>query len=93
MRVRSCPNHALPERTAEMRVVEHRQLLTVDRMILAAPRGDLDRPEQRRKPAGPQPVPPVRDAVKKAAPKDLPTPGKFRQASETASAPAQEGGA
>jgi large subunit ribosomal protein L3 len=35
----------------------------------------------------------VRDAVKKAAPKDLPKPGKFRQASEAASAPAQEGGA
>jgi large subunit ribosomal protein L3 len=37
----------------------------------------------------------VRDAVKKAPPKDLPTPGKFRQASEgsTAAAPAQEGGA
>ncbi len=34
----------------------------------------------------------VRDAVKKAPPKDLPTPGKFRQASEGASAPA-EGGA
>jgi large subunit ribosomal protein L3 len=35
----------------------------------------------------------VRDAVKKAAPKDLPKPGKFRQASEAAAAPAQEGGA
>jgi large subunit ribosomal protein L3 len=35
----------------------------------------------------------VRDAVKKAPPKDLPTPGKFRQASEAAAAPAQEGGA
>ena len=34
----------------------------------------------------------VRDAVKKAPPKDLPKPGKFRQASEAA-APAQEGGA
>jgi len=34
----------------------------------------------------------VRDAVKKAPPKDLPKPGKFRQASETATA-AQEGGA
>jgi large subunit ribosomal protein L3 len=41
----------------------------------------------------------VRDAVKKAAPKDLPKPGKFRQASEAGAAPtakaapAQEGGA
>ncbi len=35
----------------------------------------------------------VRDAVKKAPPKDLPKPGKFRQASEAAAAPAQEGGA
>jgi large subunit ribosomal protein L3 len=36
----------------------------------------------------------VRDAVKKAPPKDLPKPGKFRQASEAgAPAPAQEGGA
>jgi large subunit ribosomal protein L3 len=37
----------------------------------------------------------VRDAVKKAAPKDLPKPGKFRQASEAPqeAAPAQEGGA
>jgi large subunit ribosomal protein L3 len=37
----------------------------------------------------------VRDAVKKAAPKDLPKPGKFRQAAEgeAAAAPAQEGGA
>jgi large subunit ribosomal protein L3 len=34
----------------------------------------------------------VRDAVKKAPPKDLPKPGKFRQASEAA-ALAQEGGA
>jgi large subunit ribosomal protein L3 len=34
----------------------------------------------------------VRDAVKKAPPKDLPKPGKFRQASEAA-APAQEGSA
>src|SRR5213595_1962683 len=33
----------------------------------------------------------VRDAVKKAPPKDLPKPGKFRQASEAAAAPAQEG--
>src|SRR5437588_6839376 len=32
----------------------------------------------------------VRDAVKKALPKDLPKPGKFRQASEAAAAPAQE---
>jgi large subunit ribosomal protein L3 len=36
----------------------------------------------------------VRDAVKKAPPKDLPKPGKFRQTSEaSAPAPAQEGGA
>jgi large subunit ribosomal protein L3 len=35
----------------------------------------------------------VRDAVKKAPPKDLPKPGKFRQASEAAAAPVQEGGA
>jgi len=35
----------------------------------------------------------VRDAVKKAPPKDLPKPGKFREASEAAAAPAQEGGA
>ena len=36
----------------------------------------------------------VRDAVKKAPPKDLPKPGKFRQASEAGvPAPAQEGGA
>jgi large subunit ribosomal protein L3 len=35
----------------------------------------------------------VRDAVKKAPPKDLPKPGKFRQASDAAAAPAQEGGA
>jgi large subunit ribosomal protein L3 len=35
----------------------------------------------------------VRDAVKKAPPKDLPKPGKFRQAAEAAAAPAQEGGA
>jgi large subunit ribosomal protein L3 len=35
----------------------------------------------------------VRDAVKKAPPKDLPKPGKFRQASEAVPAPAQEGGA
>src|SRR3954449_11919095 len=37
----------------------------------------------------------VRDAVKKAPPKDLPKPGKFRQTSEgdAAAAPAQEGGA
>jgi large subunit ribosomal protein L3 len=35
----------------------------------------------------------VRDAVKKTPPKDLPKPGKFRQASEAAAAPAQEGGA
>ena len=35
----------------------------------------------------------VRDAVKKAPPKDLPKPGKFRQSSEAAAAPAQEGGA
>ncbi|MGB9367160.1 MAG: 50S ribosomal protein L3 [Xanthobacteraceae bacterium] len=35
----------------------------------------------------------VRDAVKKEPPKDLPKPGKFRQASEGAAAPAQEGGA
>jgi large subunit ribosomal protein L3 len=38
----------------------------------------------------------VRDAVKKAPPKDLPTPGKFRQASENgadASAAPKEGGA
>jgi large subunit ribosomal protein L3 len=35
----------------------------------------------------------VRDAVKKAPPKDLPKPGKFRQASEAAAAPAQEGSA
>jgi large subunit ribosomal protein L3 len=34
----------------------------------------------------------VRDAVKKAAPKDLPKPGKFRQAAEGATA-AKEGGA
>src|ERR1043165_2128792 len=32
----------------------------------------------------------VRDAVKKAAPKDLPKPGKFRQASDAAAAPAEE---
>src|SRR3954467_6825155 len=35
----------------------------------------------------------VRDAVKKAPPKDLPKPGKFRQAFEAAAAPVQEGGA
>jgi large subunit ribosomal protein L3 len=35
----------------------------------------------------------VRDAVKKTPPKDLPKPGKFRQASEAAAAPAQEAAA
>jgi hypothetical protein len=34
----------------------------------------------------------VRDAVKKAPPKDLPTPGKFRVAAES-NADAKEGGA
>ena len=35
----------------------------------------------------------IRDAVKKAPPKDLPTPGKFRQAAEDGVAAAKEGGA
>ena len=35
----------------------------------------------------------VRDAVKKAPPKDLPTPGKFRLASDGAASEAKEGGA
>src|SRR5438874_13567495 len=35
----------------------------------------------------------IRDAVKKAPPKDLPKPGKFRQASENGAAPPTEGGA